>query len=61
MIKTNSWSKHFSIKTSSVVSKLMIYASIASPIYGSWGIDTDSYYENYLMLTSNRSSKEDKE
>jgi len=43
------------------VSKLMIYGGIASPIYSSWGIDTDSYYENYLMLTSNRSSKEDKE
>jgi hypothetical protein len=32
----------------------MMYASIASPVYGGCGIDTDSYYENYLILTSNK-------
>jgi hypothetical protein len=54
MMRANSWSEPFRVKTSRIVSKLMIYASIASPVYGAWGIDTDSYYENYLILTSKK-------
>jgi hypothetical protein len=59
MIRADSMSERFRVKTSRIVSKLMVYARIASPIYASWGIDTDSYYENCLMSTSKRFLKED--
>ncbi len=60
MICTNYWSEYFRVKTSRIVSKFMMYASIAAPIYASWGIDADSYHENYLMLISKQLSMEEK-
>jgi hypothetical protein len=55
---TDSWSERFRVKTSGTVSKLMMYASIASLIYGGWIINTDSYYDHCLILTSTQLSKE---
>ena len=56
--RTASWSKRFRIDINVIVSKLLEYASIAAPIYGGWGIDTDSYNENCLIMTSKRLLKE---
>ena len=40
---------HFLFNT--VLQKLLAYATLAAPSYGSWGIDADAYYENYRLLT----------
>ena len=53
MIRLGVWLRHLCIVVSTFVSNLMEYFSIAAPIYDSWGIDTDIYYEkNYSIMTS---------
>jgi hypothetical protein len=44
------WLKHLHIVVSIFVSKLMKYSSKAAPIYASWAIDTDIYYEKNSTL-----------
>ena len=50
--------KRFRVNVGVMVSKFLEYASMASPIYASWGIDAGSHYQNYLMVTSKRASEE---
>jgi len=37
------------IVVSTLVPKIMEYSSMAAPIYATWGIDADTYYEIILQ------------
>jgi hypothetical protein len=49
MIRLGVWLRHLCIVVSTFVSNLMEYFSIAAPMYDSWGIDTDIYYEKIIL------------
>lgn len=51
MVKVIAWLTHLGIVITTLISNLMEYTSLAAPIYASGSIDTDAYYENYLLLT----------
>jgi hypothetical protein len=42
------WLRHLRIVVSTLVPKVLEYSSMAAPIYASWGIDTNIYYEKHI-------------
>jgi hypothetical protein len=51
MVKVIAWLTHIRIVITTWISNLVEYASLAAPIYASGSIDTDTYFENYRLLT----------
>ena len=51
MVKVTAWLTHIHIVITTWIANLVEYASLAAPIYASWSIDTDTYFENYRLLT----------
>jgi hypothetical protein len=45
MVRLGVWLRHLSIIANILVREVMEYSSMAAPIYASWGIDTNIYYE----------------
>jgi hypothetical protein len=55
-VRVGIWRKHMSIVVCTLVTKVMEYSSMAAPIYASWGIDLDIYFEkNYSTIMMNSS------
>ena len=51
MVEVIAWLIHIRIVIIKRISNLVEYASLAAPIYASGSIDTDTYFENYRLLT----------
>ena len=51
MVKVIAWLIHIRIVSTTWISNLVEYTSLAAPIYASGSIDTDTYFENYRLLT----------
>jgi hypothetical protein len=51
MVEVIAWLIHIRIVIIKRISNLVEYASLADPIYASGSIDTDTYFENYRLLT----------
>jgi hypothetical protein len=45
IVRLGVWLRHLRIVVSTLVPKVMEYFSMAAPIYASWAIDADIYYE----------------
>jgi hypothetical protein len=54
-VRVGIWRKHMRIVVCTLVTKVMEYSSIAAPIYASWGIDLDIYYEKKYSIMMNSS------
>jgi hypothetical protein len=50
------WLRHLCIVARTFATKVMEYSSMAIPIYASWGIDTDIYYEQKYSVTMTQSN-----
>jgi hypothetical protein len=55
-VRVGIWRKYMRIVVCTLVTKVMEYSSMAAPIYASWTIDLDFYYEkNYsIMMNSSK-------
>jgi hypothetical protein len=53
-VRLGIWRRHIAIVICTLITKVMEYSSMAAPIYASWGIDIDIYYEKKysMMMTS---------
>jgi hypothetical protein len=46
------WLRRVRVIVSTFVPKVLEYSSMAAPIYASWGICTDTYYEKKYSITT---------